>query len=332
MRKLPPILLIGSLSMLFAEIFSGASQAWFISGWGLLLTFPLYLSHVLFFLWIALKFKKMSLPQLYLLGVIFGLYESWITKVLWSGYFDSNGPRLGTILGIGISEFPILVLFWHPIMSFITPVLVFELLAKKIHISHASILTKTTKKTFLISLFLILISTFIANGNKFGIISSNISILGSLLIIIFFYYLSRKTDLKIFEFGIRGFIVLSLYLALLYVVTFLFLLPERIPNTFMPYISIIVFYLIAMILFIKTKTTDIELISADENKYSIRDFSLFAILTIIGTNVASVFSEISLVVLTVTYFTLQFVGIIIFAWVIYKIFKKAKVDVNTNIK
>jgi len=87
-----------------------------------------------------------------------------------------------------------------------------------------------------------------------------------------------------------------------------------------------------MILFIKTKTTDIELISADENKYSIRDFSLFAILTIIGTNVASVFSEISLVVLTVTYFTLQFVGIIIFAWVIYKIFKKAKVDVNTNIK
>lgn len=329
MQKLSSIFLIGSLSMLFAEIFSGASQAWFISGFGIFLTFPLYMCHVLFFLWIALKFKKMSLPQLYLLGVIFGLYESWITKVLWSGYFDSTGPGLGTILGIGISEFPILVLFWHPIMSFIIPVLVFELLTKNIHISHASILTKTTKKTILILVFLILISTFIANGNKFDIVSSNISLVGTLLIILFFFSLAKRADLKIFEFGRRGFIILSIYLALLYAVTFLFLLPERIPNTLMPYATIIMFYIITTILFIKSKTTDMELIAADENKYSIRDLIIFAIITIIGTNIASIYSEISLVVLTVTYFTLQFVGIILFVFVLHKILK-AKVDLNAN--
>ena len=202
----------------------------FISGWGLLLTFPLYLCHVLFFLCIAFKLKRISLPQLYLLGVVFSLYESWITKVLWSGYFDSNGPGLGTILGIGISEFPILVFFWHPIMSFIVPVLVFELLTKKIHISHASILTKTTRKTILILISLISLATFIANGNKFDLLSSNISLIGTLVIILVFYSLARKADLKVFEFGRRGFIALSLYLALLYVLAFLFLLPERNPK------------------------------------------------------------------------------------------------------
>lgn len=324
MQKLPSILLIGSLSMLFAEIFSGASQAWFISGWGLLLTFPLYLFHVLFFLSIAFKLKRISLPQVYLLGVIFGLYESWITKVLWSGYFDSNGPGLGTILGIGISEFPILVFFWHPIMSFIVPILVFELLTKKIHISHAHVLTKTTKKTILIVISLMSLATFIANGNKFNLLSSNISLVGTLLIILVFYSLARRADLGVFNFGRRGFIALSVYLALLYIMAFLFLLPERIPNTFVPYATILFFYLLTILLFIKSKTIDMELIAADESRYSIRDLLIFAIITIIATNLATILSGISLVILTVSYLILEFVGIILFVYVIYKILNNIK--------
>jgi len=69
MRKLAPVLLIGTLSMLFAEVFSGASQMWYVSGWGLLITFPLYSAHLLFFLNIAMKLRKTSLSQLYLFGV-----------------------------------------------------------------------------------------------------------------------------------------------------------------------------------------------------------------------------------------------------------------------
>ncbi|NMC77353.1 MAG: hypothetical protein GYA60_08705 [Candidatus Methanofastidiosa archaeon] len=324
MQKLPAILLIGSLSMLFAEIFSGASQAWFISGWGLLLTFPLYLFHVLFFLNIAFKLKRITPPQLYLLGVIFGLYESWITKVLWSGYFDSNGPGLGTILGIGVSEFPVLVFFWHPVMSFIVPVLVFELLTRKIHISHASILTKTTRKTALIVISIVSLSAFIANGNKFNLLSSNISLVVTLVIILVFYSLSRRADLGVFNFGRRGFIALSLYLALLYILGFLFLLPERIPNTLAPYATIIVFYLLPILLFKKSKTTDMELIAADESRYSIRDLCIFTIITIVATNLATIFSKISSVVLTVSYLILEFVGIILFIYVVYKILNNIK--------
>ena len=197
MRKVFPILLIGSLSMLFAEVFSGASQTWFINGWGIIVTFPLYLCHLLFFLWIALKSRRTTLSQLYLFGVIFALYESWITKVLWAGYMDSAGPGLGTLFGIGISEFPVLVFFWHPIMSFIIPILVFEILTKKVFKDHESILIKTTKKTILITLFLISISTFIANGNGFDLLSSNASLIGTLLIISVLYYLTKKGRFKI---------------------------------------------------------------------------------------------------------------------------------------
>ena len=189
MNKLPSILLIGSLSMLFAEVFSGASQTWFINGWAILITFPLYLGHVLFFLGIALKSKRTSLFQLYLFGVIFALYEAWITKVLWAGYMDSAGPGFGTLFGISVAEFLVLVFFWHPIMSFVLPILVFEILTKKVLYGHESILRKSTKKTTLVSLFLILISTFIANGNGFDLISSNASLIGTFLIILGLFYL-----------------------------------------------------------------------------------------------------------------------------------------------
>ena len=51
--KLPAILLFGALSVFFAEVCSGASSLWFIDPWGLLLVYPLYLGHALFFLNLA---------------------------------------------------------------------------------------------------------------------------------------------------------------------------------------------------------------------------------------------------------------------------------------
>ena len=72
-----------------------------------------------------------------------------------------------------------------------------------------------------------------------------------------------------------------------------------------------------------------ELIAADEGKYSIRDLSIFAMITIIATNLATIFSKISLVILTASYLILEFVGVILFVYVIYKILK-AKIDLNAK--
>lgn len=113
--------------MLFAEIFSGASQLWFINPFGVLYTYPLYMLHTVFFLSIAIKYQKTSIRQLYFFGILFGLYEAVITKVLWQGYMHESGPALGTFLGVAVIEFPILTFFWHPIFSFILPELTYQI-------------------------------------------------------------------------------------------------------------------------------------------------------------------------------------------------------------
>jgi len=67
-----------------------------------------------------------------------------------------------------------------------------------------------------------------------------------------------------------------------------------------------------------------ELIAADESKYSIRDLLIFATIAIIAANLATIFSKISLVILTVSYLILEFVGLILFVYVIYKILNNNK--------
>ncbi len=125
------LVLVGILSMVFAEAFSGSSVLWFLSVWSWLVTLPLYWSHTLFFLNIAFRLRRTSISDLYLLGVLFGLYESWITKVVWAGYFG-QAPAWGTVLGFAVAEVPVIVFFWHPVMSFIVPVLVFQIIAVSI--------------------------------------------------------------------------------------------------------------------------------------------------------------------------------------------------------
>lgn len=309
--------------MLFAEVFSGASQTWFINGWGMLITFPLYLAHVLFFLWIALKLKKISMFQLYLFGILFALYESWITKVLWSGYMDSTGPGMGTILGVGILEFPVLVFFWHPIMSFILPILVFEILTNSVISEHGIILEKSNKKTAVIILFSIAISTFIANGNRFDLLSTNISLIGTLLIVSGLYYPSKKKDLKVFEFGEVGFGIVTIYLILLYITTFFLLLSERIPEAAVPFITILAFYTIPIFLIIRSKKTDIQFNTLTINQYSSKDLIKFAFVTIFAANLACLIPNISQIILAITYYSLTIIGIIIFIFTGYRVFKQS---------
>ena len=310
--------------MFFAEVLSGASQTWFVDGWGLLVTFPLYLAHLLFFLWIAFKLKKTSLSQLYLFGILFSLYESWITKVLWAGYLDAPGPGLGTFLGIGIIEFPILTFFWHPIMSFIVPILVFEILTGNIIEEHEKILRKTTKKTIIIVLFLVLISVSVANGNKFSYISSNTALIGSLLIVSGLYFLSKNASLKVFKFRKIGFIIISIYLALLYITTFNSIFPERIPNTITPYISISFFYVIAILLIAKSDTKDAVFRTLDNNHYTARDFLKFSAIIIIAVNIACISSDISMLILVIHYYALTIIGTVLFFLTIFRILKNIK--------
>ena len=152
--------------MFFAEVFSGASTLWFISVWGLLVTFPLYLGHTLFLFNLAIRTGRTSLRQLYFFGMLFGLYEALITKVLWYGYPDSAGAMVGYFIGVAWGEFLTLVLFWHPVMSFILPILMYELLSRD-HIPGHEWLIKKSRGTLLGVIVLILMGAVLqSNGSK----------------------------------------------------------------------------------------------------------------------------------------------------------------------
>lgn len=324
LNKIFPFLLLGTLSMLFAEIFSGASQVWFVNPFALLVTFPLYLAHVLFFLWIAFKTKKVSLTQLYFFGVLFGLYESWITKVLWSGYPNEAGStQFGTLLGVGIGEFPILVFFYHSIMSFIVPVLVYQLLNGKVLMEHNFILKKTKLKSYILVFLFMLFSSFTAFGNAHNIVSANISYLGTLLLIYIFYYLSKKEDLSFFYMKKSSFIIWTVYLILLYIITFFALLPERLSQEILPYVTIIIFYIIIIFLIIKTKSVPVNLVPVSDDSYTKKDLVKAFVIFWVFLNIFCLFAGVSTIVFFLTYILFIFVGIFLFFNKLYLVLFKS---------
>jgi hypothetical protein len=167
-----PSLLLGILSIVFAEVFSGSSPLWFLDPFTIILAFFLYLGHILYLLNLALKYSRTSMTHLYLWGIIFGLYESWITKVVWAGYMEEPGPAWGTFLGFAVVEFMIIGLFWHAIFSFVFPLLVYEIIviststASEVTLlnNHSRFLLKTRKNTVLFYLLFIVGSLLMLLG------------------------------------------------------------------------------------------------------------------------------------------------------------------------
>ena len=297
------IILIGCLSMFMAEVFAGSSQMWFIDPWSLLVTFWLYLGHLLLFLNLAMRSKKTSIPQLYLWGMIFALYESWVTKVLWAGYPGSEGPAIALVGGIAILEFSTLVFFWHPILAFIMPILVYESftlsnesplpLENKIFISHLPYLKKGKKRFLYFYLFLILTGATILSFNTgYNVVVAAIAIIGSIGLIYLFYKLSNKKNPNSFSIyslrlGKKGLTIVFIYIGLLYLITFFVLLPERIPTSIVPFLVIIGFYtFIGIMLRISKPTDETKFEELDDteiynSKFFFKLYGIFLILTII---------------------------------------------------
>ncbi len=98
MRLAVPRLLIGLVVLICAEVFSGASiQVGIWAPWTWLMTYWLYFAHFFVLCTLAVRTGRTSLGALYLWGVLFGLYESWITKVIWFGYGGDGKLALGSI-------------------------------------------------------------------------------------------------------------------------------------------------------------------------------------------------------------------------------------------
>lgn len=109
-------LIAGCLSVCFAEILSGSYLFPYFTFEGLFIILPVYGLHLLVLAFIVYRFGRARLPALFLAGAIFGLYEAYITKIIWSPPW---GSAIWLFQGIAVVEMLVLVLFWHPLFSFI---------------------------------------------------------------------------------------------------------------------------------------------------------------------------------------------------------------------
>lgn len=121
-------IILGTFSAIFAEVITASKLFPVFSATGLLIIIPVYLTHIVVLGTIAFRWGKPTLQVLYPAGMLFGLYEAYLTKVLWLSYPNSTnyGDPPFTLGGVAIFEFLLLVFFWHAIMAFILPLLFVE--------------------------------------------------------------------------------------------------------------------------------------------------------------------------------------------------------------
>lgn len=115
--------ILGAFSVFFAEVTVGSSMFPFFDPFSVLVTCPLYALHILVLGSIVLRQPRPLFPSLFFAGAILGLYEAYITKVLWSPPWNDHPVMLG---GVAIIESMMLVLFYHALMAFIVPLVVAE--------------------------------------------------------------------------------------------------------------------------------------------------------------------------------------------------------------
>lgn len=120
--------ILSALSVFFAEVVSGSYPMAFLNPfnpadvWGYLVLMPLYGLHLLILASVVFWKGRPKFYALFLAGCIFGLYEAYITKVLWAPHWGA----VWTVGGVAVVELFVIALFWHPFMSFIIPLVAGE--------------------------------------------------------------------------------------------------------------------------------------------------------------------------------------------------------------
>ncbi len=120
--KLSFWLLLSVLSVAIAEVSVASAPFAFVNPFETLFLTLFYGSHLLVFAWLTFKRGWPTLTALWLAGVLFGLYEFYITKVLWS-------PPWGDTISfahVDVLALIVLAFFWHPFMAFIFPLSIAE--------------------------------------------------------------------------------------------------------------------------------------------------------------------------------------------------------------
>lgn len=232
-----PRILLGFIVFICAEVFSGASvHVGLWSPWTWLVTFWLYFGHFFLFASLAVRTGRTSFWSLYLWGVLFGLYESWITKVIWHGYGGDGEFALGALGPYGYGEIS-MVFFFHPLISFILPLAIGCLLCPQLRRIFPDLawFSGRTRGARAVQVWLVISFSSILAMNSGGIVNLGLNWAIALSILLILYRLSNQdlasTDgLDILVFKNRGMAGLGVYLGSLYLITYFLLNPAGLPS------------------------------------------------------------------------------------------------------
>ena len=314
---------IGILSVFYAEVNSGSSPIWFINPWGILVVFFLYWAHLLFYVNIAIRTNRVSLSQLYLLGCLIGLYEGPITKVLYNGYPNAETAPAIMFLGFAVLEFIMLVFFWHPIFSFLLPVIIFELISVEnlqqysIHswLEDSFFFTKPQLTKIIAIAIAVVGAVFLTVNSKFFFALLFFSGLGNLLLLFLFKKLVSQSEKN---FGIQTLLlsnkwlkIVLVYLVFLYISMFFIIPSDPIPQIFPLILTGIIYLLILGLFLLSPIKLKIKSLTKPQLNYNrlIRNSWLIWFLLIL---ILPVIPGITSVVLVIVYLFLLFFGLFIF--------------------
>ncbi len=119
-------LLLGMLSTAFAEVVAGSTQFPFLNPWGILMVTPLYTMHIVVLATILVRFRMLTWQGLCFAGALFGLYEAYVTKVLFNPPWGQEVAL--SFAGVAWAHVVLLALFWHALLAFFVPLLLGEIL------------------------------------------------------------------------------------------------------------------------------------------------------------------------------------------------------------
>ncbi len=117
-------LALAIFSTFFAEVTCANQPYAFFSVDLWLLMVPIYGLHAVVIAGAIWRFGRPGRAALYLGGMLFGMYEAYMTKVIWAGWNANEVPfKIGEI---AVFQTAVLVLFYHAVMAFLIPLLMTE--------------------------------------------------------------------------------------------------------------------------------------------------------------------------------------------------------------
>jgi hypothetical protein len=115
--------ILGALSTAIPEVTAGSDLYPFFKVIDYLLVIPLYTLHSLVLWYVVWRGGRPRLYNLFPAGALFGLYEAYMTKVIWDPTWAAAPLRM---FGVAVVETLVLVLFWHSFLAFIVPLFIAE--------------------------------------------------------------------------------------------------------------------------------------------------------------------------------------------------------------